>query len=286
MTAATNSDDFPLDLPPDPDARAVGLAAGAAVAERVAPTRNRVVLVHGVLGFTRRTISRLFSFAYFQGIEEALRDAGVDVVTVPLPPTGSVESRAEALGEAIDRMRVPRVNLIAHSMGGLDARWYVGKLGGHERVASLVTISTPHRGTEVADWGGARFGRALAGWRLLRDVGIDSAAFRDLTRAACEARNAELLRAPEVTTFSVGGARPWYAVAAPLQVSFRMLQRTEGPNDGLVSIASARWGEWWGTVEADHLAETGWHWTPPGIGRFDHLAFFAELVRRLAGRGF
>ena len=136
-------------------------------------TRHKVVLVHGVLGFTRRTISRLFSFAYFQGVEDALLDAGIDVVSVALPATASVEARAQALAQAIERTGEGPVNLIAHSMGGLDARWYVGKLGGHARVASLVTISTPHRGTHVADWGEARLGRALAGWRLLRDVGID-----------------------------------------------------------------------------------------------------------------
>ena len=249
-------------------------------------TRHPVVLVHGVLGFTRRTISRLFSFAYFQGVEDALREAGIEVVSVPLPATSSVDARARALKDAVDRTRAPRVNLIAHSMGGLDARWYVGKLGGHEKVASLVTISTPHRGTHLADWSDVRLGRAMAGWRLLRDVGIDSSAFRDLTRAACLARNAELVTAPEVPTYSLGGARPWYATAAPLQMSFRMLQRAEGPNDGLVSVESARWGEWWGTVEADHLAQTGWHWTPPGIARFDHRAFYLGLVRRLAERGF
>lgn len=249
-------------------------------------TRHPVVLVHGLLGFTRRTISRLFSFAYFQGVEDALREAGIDVVSVPLPATASVDARARALRDAVDRTGAPRVNLIAHSMGGLDARWYVGKLGGHEKVASLVTISTPHRGTHVADWGGVRLGRALAGWRLLRDVGIDYAAFHDLTRAACQARNVELSAAPEVPTFSVAGARPWYAVAAPLQLAFRLLQRAEGPNDGLVSVESARWGEWWGTVEADHLAETGWHWTPPGLARFDHRAFYLGLVQKLAERGY
>ena len=249
-------------------------------------TRHPVVLVHGLLGFTRRTISRLFSFAYFRDVEDALRDEGIDVVSIELPATSSVDARARALKDAVDRTGAPRVNLIAHSMGGLDARWYVGRLGGHERVASLVTISTPHRGTHLADWGDRRLGRAMAGWRLLRDVGVDSAAFRDLTRVACEARNAELAAHPEVPTFSMAGARPWYAVAAPLQVSFRLLQREEGPNDGLVSVASARWGEWWGTVEADHLSQTGWHWTPPGISRFDHRSFYLGLVRRLADRGF
>ena len=249
-------------------------------------TRHPIVLVHGLLGFTRRSVSRLFSFAYFQGVEEALRESGAEVVAVPLPATSSVEVRARALSDAVERTGAPKVNLIAHSMGGLDARWYVGRLGGHARVASLVTIATPHRGTHVADWGGARLGRAMAGWRLLRDVGVDPAAFQDLTRAACRERNAELSSAPEVPTFSLGGARPWYAIAAPLQLGFRLLQRAEGPNDGLVSVESARWGEWWGTVEADHLAQTGWHWTPPGIPRFDHRGFYLGLVDRLARRGF
>jgi triacylglycerol lipase len=261
---------------PSPAARTLPFAA----------TRHPVVLVHGLLGFTRRTIGRLFAFAYFQGVEDALREAGVEVTSVALPATGSVHDRAKALKRAVEATGAPRVNLIAHSMGGLDARWWIGRLGGHARVASLVTVATPHRGTAVADWGEQRVGRALAGWRLLRDVGIDPAAFRDLTRDACEARNAELATAPEVPVFSVAGARPWYAVAAPLQLSFRMLQRVEGPNDGLVSVASARWGESWGTVEADHLAETGWHWTPPGLARFDHLAFYRDVVARLAARGY
>ena len=129
-------------------------------------------------------------------------------------------------------------------MGGLDARWYVGRLGGHERVASLVTISTPHHGTAIADWCLHRLGGfAVEGRRFLQGLGVETAAFDDLTRDAAAERNEILLDAPEVPTVSYGGARPWYAVAAPLQVSFRVLQRAEGPNDGLVSAASAKWGK-------------------------------------------
>jgi triacylglycerol lipase len=170
-------------------------------------------------------------------------------------------------------------------MGGLDARWYVGRLGGDRRVASLTTIATPHRGTYVADWGGRRIGRALAGWRLLADLGVDVRAFPDLTRAACDDRNAALADAPSVPTYSWAGARPWWAIAAPLQVPFRLLQRAEGPNDGLVSVASARYGEFQGTLDADHFAQTGWHWTPPGVARFDHLAFYRRIAHDLAVRG-
>lgn len=257
----------------------------AAEAPAVA-TRHPVVLVHGVLGFVRRSVSRLFSYAYFQGVEEALVEAGVEVTSVALPATAGVEARARALRDAVERLGASKVNLVAHSMGGLDARWWIGRLGGHERVASLVTVATPHKGTAIADWGVRRVGSALSGWRLLRDLGVDPTAFSDLTRAACEERNALLAAGPEVPTLSFGGARPWWATAAPLQPSFRMLQRAEGPNDGLVSAWSARYGEYGGTVPADHFAQTGWHWTPPGVARFDHKAFYLDVVRRLAGRGY
>src|SRR5690606_21994510 len=43
------------------------------------------------------------------------------------------------------------VNLFAHSMGGLDSRFLISSLGYGDRVASLTTLSTPHRGTAVAD---------------------------------------------------------------------------------------------------------------------------------------
>ena len=249
-------------------------------------TRHPVVLVHGVLGFVRRTVSRLFSYAYFQGVEEALAEAGVEVASIALPATAGVEARARALAGAVERLGGGKVNLVAHSMGGLDARWWIGRLGGHAKVASLVTIGAPHRGTSVADWGARRVGSALSGWRLLREVGIDPTAFGDLTREACEERNALLAGEPEVPTFSYGGARPWWETAAPLLPSFRILQRAEGPNDGLVSVWSARFGEYRGTVPADHFAQTGWHWTAPGLQRFDHRAFYLDVVGRLAEDGF
>ena len=251
----------------------------------VATTRHPVVLVHGILGFVRQTVSRWTSFAYFQGVEERLAAAGVRAAFVALPAVAGVEERGRALADAAGRMGDGKVNLIAHSMGGLDARWYVGRLGGADRVASLVTISTPHQGTTVADLGIRRIGRGLAGFRLLYDLGIDASGFADLTRSACEERNARLEGLPQVPTFSYGGARPWWAIAAPMQYTFRVLQRTEGPNDGLVSTRSARWGEYLGTIEADHFAQTGWHWTPPGVERFDHGAFYLDVVRSLAERG-
>jgi len=273
----------PSDRPPSTDASSPGEAA--AIDEGPLP-RYPIVLVHGLLGFVRQTVTRLLSFAYFQGVEDALSEAGIEVHSVSLPPTGGVESRAQALASAVEALGAARVNLVAHSMGGLDARWYVGRLGGGAHVASLTTLSTPHRGTAVADWGTHRVGRALSAMRLLRDAGLDADAFDDLTRIACDERNELLAGAPEVPTFSYGAARPWWAISAPLLLSFRLLQKAEGPNDGLVSVASARYGTYLGTLDADHFGATGWSWTPPGIERFDHLAFYRGLAHDLARRGY
>ena len=40
------------------------------------------------------------------------------------------------------------MHVVGHSMGGLVARYYVQRLAGDERVHTLATLGTPHRGTE------------------------------------------------------------------------------------------------------------------------------------------
>jgi hypothetical protein len=58
------------------------------------------------------------------------------------------------------------------------------------------------------------------------------------------------------------------------------LARRDGPNDGVVQLASQRWGEVIAELEADHWAQIGWSpW-------FDSAEFFEELLRELRGRGF
>src|SRR5205814_1408651 len=75
------------------------------------------------------------------------------------------------------------VHVIGHSMGGLDARFMVAKLGMETRVLSLTTVGTPHRGSPFADWGVSRFARLVV--PVLRAVGIPHEAFLDLTTDGC-----------------------------------------------------------------------------------------------------
>jgi len=43
------------------------------------------------------------------------------------------------------------ISILAHSMGGLIARYYMTKLGGTGRVSKLITLGTPHHGTPIAN---------------------------------------------------------------------------------------------------------------------------------------
>jgi len=66
---------------------------------------------------------------------------------------GSLEAAALCLKRLLDtRVRGGRIDLVAHSMGGLVARFYLQQLGGARRVDRLVTLGTPHQGTHAANF--------------------------------------------------------------------------------------------------------------------------------------
>jgi triacylglycerol lipase len=67
--------------------------------------------------------------------------------------TGTLEAMAIALRRHVDAtVKGGRIDVVAHSMGGLVARTWVQLLGGHRRVDRFVTLATPHRGSELAAW--------------------------------------------------------------------------------------------------------------------------------------
>ena len=111
-------------------------------------TRYPIVLAHG---FDASPTNRWG----FYGVAEALRADGHEIVVAIVPPYNAPEIRGAYLAEQIDRaladLGAEKVNVVAHSMGGLDARHVVSSLGYADRVASVTTISSPHHGTAVAD---------------------------------------------------------------------------------------------------------------------------------------
>lgn len=115
---------------------------------------RRVLLAHGVLGF-----DRIGSVHYFNGVPECF-DKGCEFIEPQVAPTGMVRERAQQLRDAI-QSSVPAgelkpgagIHLVAHSMGGLDARYLISRQGLNcaSWFASVTTISCPHRGTQLAN---------------------------------------------------------------------------------------------------------------------------------------
>src|SRR5262245_16626135 len=124
--------------------------------------RAPVVLVHGLLGFDRLRVAGLTVANYFPGIVECLQAAGNRVLVPTLSPTGGVADRAWQLKSFLERESPAEpVHLLAHSMGGLDARYMISKLGMAHRVLTLTTLGTPHQGSPFADWGLERLERLV-----------------------------------------------------------------------------------------------------------------------------
>lgn len=242
--------------------------------------RAPVVLVHGLMGFDCLRLGKLVLADYFPGAPEILGGAGVRFRVARLSPVGSVADRANQLKALINRA-YPRepVHVIGHSMGGLDARYMISRLGMAGRVLSLTTLGTPHRGSSVADWSLKRV-RPLVR-PALDCFGLRCQAIQDLTVASCRRFNDEVPDSPRVRYFSVAARlrRGWGS--PQWQLPARLLYRTEGPNDGVVSVASARYGESFDEWDGDHLTLVNWK-HPSHRDESGGLPRYVRMLGRLA----
>lgn len=219
-----------------------------------------IVLHHGLLGFSNVQVGPL-KLSYFPGIDRAITGRGHPLIVSKVHPTGGIERRARELKTIIlrglraqGRDRGQKVVIIAHSMGGLDARYMISKLGMDDRVAALVTITTPHRGSPYADWCLKHLGQRLGGLQLMNFLGLDVQAVSDLTTESCARFNERVPDAPGVKYFSISAARPWHRVPPFAIHAHQLITTAEGDNDALVSVRSSTWARHLGTWPADH-----WH---------------------------
>lgn len=249
-----------------------------------------IILAHGIarfdflLNFFNRSFDALGlniglqndALHYFRGIASHLRANGFDVSQSSVSFAADVERRAADLRDEVNKVLnikgSEKVHIIAHSMGGLDARHMIVNHDMAEKVSSLTTIGTPHLGTSFANWGLANQGDEFI--RVISNV-IDIGGFLDLTIEACETFNAQA-REQEATNAVVyqtyAGSQAQKLVFTPLQQSWEIINSAEGDNDGLVSTKSQSWESKLarpdGTekeikqkvfpVPADHLNEIGW----------------------------
>lgn len=270
--------------------------------EQVCATRYPILLVHGV--FFRDSKN----FNYWGRIPKELEENGARVYYGNHGSAASVEDSAKELDRRIRQIvgetGCGKVNIIAHSKGGLDCRYAMAKLGTAPYIASLSTINTPHRGCKFADYLLSKIPegsqRRIAGAYngTLRKLGDENpdfmAAVTDLTGSACEARNRALegLEDYQKDVFcqSVGARLNQPSGGRfPLNFSYSLVRHFDGANDGLVGVESFAWGEKYQFVSSDGRRGIS-HGDMIDLNRenfddFDVREFYVEMVQELKNRG-
>lgn len=237
----------------------VGCVASVTPAPTRTPTRYPVVLVNGI------DTSPLFR--YSTRIVTTMKETGGHrVYLATLTPYETSHVRAPELWKRIQEVLAEtgagKVNLVCHSLGGLDCRYLVspGGLAADlgvapgtmaNAVASITTVATAHRGTRVADVllgtlpdddraaiindFATLAGDAFSDRRLESDVHFRDA-IRGLSVAAAPAFNAEIVDAPGIVYQSWAGySRPMGAATAVHDALLAEECRTSAGESGLPS---------------------------------------------------
>jgi len=266
---------------------------------RLCETKYPLLLVHGVFFRDFRF------FNYWGRIPFALKQNGATIYYGSQQSAASVadcgRELAQRISDIVQQTGCEKVNIIAHSKGGLDSRFAISACGAASCVASLTTVSTPHRGCIFADYllnkipvriqkGVAR--KYNAALKKCGDHNPDFlAAVQDLTASSCERINEELPNHPDVFYQSVGSRMNCASSGRfPLNMAYPLVRHFDGANDGLVSVESAPFGEHFTLLSTEEGRGIS-HGDTIDLNRenipgFDVREFYVNLVADLKEKGF
>jgi triacylglycerol lipase len=249
-----------------------------------------LVIMHGFGAFMH-----LLASVSVKPMAAALSRKGYDVHAPMVQPYNTVPERAEAWMEhlvTLAKGKDAEIHLIAFSSGGLDARYAISHLGANELVTSLTTISTPHFGSSLAAYilerpPSIRNGiTKLADWMGDRIEGDGTSE----ARVAIEQLTPDYMKGefnpstpdhPEVAYYSWAGQAglgTQVPILPVLKPTNRIIHKHEGINDGIVSVKSAQWTGFMGTIDADHARQIG---VRVLNGSFDAVGFVSFVADRL-----
>jgi triacylglycerol lipase len=281
-----------------------------------------IILAHGFSGF--HNIGPIDYFYGVKPVLEA--DGHTVFVTQVDPFNDSyvrgaqLQTQVEAI---LAETGAPHVILIGHSQGALDVRYVAHNLGG--KVSAAVLVAGPNRGDPVADVAlGDLPGPVqsaldvllqLFGTAVLDPGGNISpdahAALYAMSTVGANEFNAKYPDSPEVTYFSFAGRANsklgdtgcqsaiepgWVAqwdqktdATTALMSPFAAILNQSAPlplNDGLVTVASAKWGNFMGCLPADHVEQVCQIANPTASSGFKCADFYRTLVNWLVAQGY
>lgn len=266
-------------------------------------TKYPLLFVHG-MGL--RDYRRINSWGR---IPKTLRENGFTVFHGMQDGNGSIEDNAAVLKESVlsvlAQTGCEKVNIIAHSKGGLDSRYMITHLDMSDRVASLTTVATPHHGSRTVDRllrfpaPLVKFGCAITDlfMRLLGDKKPRTyAVIRHFKTSVMKDFNAKTSDAPQVYYRSYAFTmQHWYSDIL-LWLPHLIVRHIEGENDGLLPPKAVKWGEFMGVYRGSgrkgvsHYDEVDLHRRrlsiQTGSQTADILQFYLDLAKSLADQGF
>lgn len=262
-----------------------------------------ILFVHG-MGFRDNGV-----FCYWGRIPKVCKERGCEVFFGNQDSNANIETNAAVIANRIDEVLkitgAQKVNIIAHSKGGLESRYAISKLGMAEKVASLTTISTPHNGSKTVDVlmkfpnGIIKFGcRLVDAWhKLLGDKKPDT--FGAVT--AFMTSSAEKFNREVVDDERVYGQSYAFVMKKPTSDIFMWLTNIfvkliEGDNDGLLTPDSVKWSNFRGVYtgitnrgisHCDQIDMRRKKFTrKKGDGISDITDFYLDMVEELKVMGF
>ena len=133
--------------------------------------KDPVVVIPGIMGSWKWTNSSELKldpvFGTYNELLETLDEnkyaIGENLFPFPYEWHYSNVESAKLLKTRVDEIKVqtkwPKVDIVAHSMGGLIAREYIGTLNGGSNIDQLITLGTPHDGSPESylTWEGGGF---------------------------------------------------------------------------------------------------------------------------------
>ena len=255
-------------------------------------TQYPIVLVHG-------TMVKDFLFWHaFRGISDYLKTQGLTVYVTNQDGIGAVATNAIQLKEEILRIleleACDKVNIIAHSKGGVDCRYMISHLDMESSVASLTTLSTPHHGS----------GLSAQLLKLPRFIAKPTAFFTDILFRICGDREPDIMQlgldlTPEAMaqfnqdtpdsplvyyqSYSASLTKKKALLYLPYKISRHCEQDV---TDGMVSVSSSQWGDYRGDIgdELDHFKMVGVYGRKKNLA--DVGAYYLHIIQHLQALGF
>ncbi len=266
------------------------------IESQVCKTKYPILLVHG-LGFRDWKY-----FNYWGRIPAELIRNGATIYYGHQEACATVVTNAEHIRkkvlEIVEETGCEKVNIIAHSKGGLDSRYAIAKLGIEDYVATLTTVGTPHHGSQVTDLANKlpdSFYRKVADFadRRFKKLGDENPDFytacHQFNSDYAEKFNEEIKDSEKVYYQSYTSVMKNAFSFDILGFTWLLLSRY-GRNDGLVTEESAKWGNFRGVYESKRIRGIS-HGDTIDLKREDYKGYdpreaYVEIVSELKEMGY